>query len=64
MYVSMMCPCGAIFETDTEYEESALLMALRFASAHEKHGYMTATQADDLNTFDVAHRQTDDKAAQ
>lgn len=66
MYTSMMCPCGAHFEVDTDdYEESAQLMMHRFANAHAVHGYMAIPNNPDIViTGEVPGRQLGEHTAE
>lgn len=41
MYVSSECKCGANFNVDSEWEESAWLIMFRFVDAHVKCGTFT-----------------------
>jgi hypothetical protein len=41
MYCEMICSCEATLHVESENDDGIWMMALRFANAHSKCGYMT-----------------------
>lgn len=61
MFIEMSCSCGASFQTDSDENETVVLMwGHQFVSAHQECGFMSKAQEqveEKTKRYDVTHKE-------